>query len=100
LSILLVDSDDDTSSNTALQQALDDALTELETVHQAFINGNESLQIDAISDPALQEMLEDITPELMGFYNRKRRHSTLGYLSPHDFELRSKRQILCARNWV
>ena len=33
---------------------------------------------------------------VMGFYNRKRRHSTLGYLSPHDFEMRSKRQILCA----
>jgi len=33
---------------------------------------------------------------VMAFYNRKRRHSTLGYLSPHNFELRSKRQILCA----
>jgi transposase InsO family protein len=33
---------------------------------------------------------------VMGFYNYKRRHSALGYLSPHDFEIRSKRQILCA----
>jgi transposase InsO family protein len=29
-------------------------------------------------------------------YNRKRRHSGLGYLGPHEFEMRSTRQILCA----
>lgn len=33
---------------------------------------------------------------VMGFYNRKRRHSTLGYLSPHEFEMVSTRQTLCA----
>jgi putative transposase len=29
---------------------------------------------------------------IMGFYNRQRRHSALGYVSPHDFEMQFLRQ--------
>ena len=35
------------------------------------------------------EVREDLEPYIELFYNRRRRHSTLGYLSPAMFELQS-----------
>jgi len=32
---------------------------------------------------------------VMGFYNRRRRHSSLGYLNPEHFEAQYKRQLCC-----
>ena len=35
-----------------------------------------------------QEAITDIFFYIVGFYNRQRLHSSLGYLSPEDFERR------------
>ena len=35
-----------------------------------------------------QEAMTDIFSYIVGFYNRERRHSSLGYLSPEEFERR------------
>ena len=35
-----------------------------------------------------QEAMTDIFSYIVGFYNRQRRHSSLGYLSPEEFEQR------------
>lgn len=35
-----------------------------------------------------QEAQTDIFAYILGFYNRQRRHSSLGYLSPEEFERR------------
>lgn len=32
------------------------------------------------------DVIEDVFDYIERFYNLKRRHSTLGYLSPYDFE--------------
>lgn len=38
--------------------------------------------------PTRQEAQTDIFAYILGFYNRQRRHSSLGYLSPEEFERR------------
>lgn len=40
----------------------------------------------------------EIFSYVMGFYNRVRRHSALGYLSPHDFEMQFLRQTCTPLN--
>jgi len=36
--------------------------------------------------PTRQNLITAIFSYIEGFYNRKRRHSTLGYLSPKDYQ--------------
>ena len=42
--------------------------------------------LDLYSWPTRQSLMTAIFSYIEGFYNRKRRHSTLGYLSPKDYE--------------
>jgi len=56
---------------------------EIETFLGRFKTENRSLLLDAPSLEALQEVVD----ERMGYYNRVRRHSALGYRAPYDFLL-------------
>jgi len=50
-----------------------------------------SLKIERLHErryATLEELRADVADYIEGFYNRRRRHSTLGYLSPVMFELR------------
>jgi len=50
-----------------------------------------SLKIERLHErryATLEELRTDVADYIEGFYNRRRRHSTLGYLSPVMFELR------------
>ncbi len=42
--------------------------------------------------PTRRELTGEVFESIEGFYNRTRRHSTLGYLSPADFEDSTRRQ--------
>ena len=41
--------------------------------------------------PTRRELISEVFEFVEGFYNTTRRHSTLGYLSPAQFELRASR---------
>jgi transposase InsO family protein len=47
---------------------------------------------------SLQQARTEIFGYIMGFYNRLRRHSALGYLSPSHFDMQFKRQICTLSN--
>ena len=47
---------------------------------------------------SLTQARTEIFGYIMGFYNRVRRHSALGYLSPNAFELQHKRQLCTPLN--
>lgn len=40
--------------------------------------------------PTRRELIGEVFDYIEAFYNRTRRHSTLGYLSPMQFELRAQ----------
>ena len=46
--------------------------------------------------PTRQQARTAIFEYIEAFYNRQRRHSTLGYLSPAEFEVRYHRQATAA----
>lgn len=49
-----------------------------------------SLKIERLHErryATLEELRADVADYIEGFYNRRRRHSTLGYLSPVMYEL-------------
>ena len=47
---------------------------------------------------ALAQARAEIFSYIMRFYNRIRRHSALGYISPYDFEMQFKRQTYTPLN--
>jgi transposase InsO family protein len=47
---------------------------------------------------SLSQARTEIFSYIMGFYNRIRRHSALGYVSPKDFEMQYKRQLCTPLN--
>ena len=54
---------------------------------ESFFSTLKGDQVHAQDYQTYQEAKTDIFSYIEGFYNRKRRHSSLGYLSPEDFEL-------------
>jgi len=60
--------------------ALDNAAAE------SFFATLQTELLDRFSWPTRQSLMTAIFSYIEGFYNRKRRHSTLGYLSPKDYE--------------
>ena len=53
---------------------------------ESFFSTLKGDQVHAQDYQTYQEAKTDIFSYIEGFYNRKRRHSSLGYLSPEDFE--------------
>jgi transposase InsO family protein len=62
--------------------ALDNAVAE------SFLATLKTELLDRRSWPSRQALASAIFEYVEGFYNRKRRHSTLGYLSPAEYERR------------
>lgn len=63
LSILLAESDN-TATDLNLQQVFDNALSEWQAVHQAFLVSDAMLEIEAIQNATLQQSLQELTPLL------------------------------------
>jgi len=58
-------------------------------VESFFATLKTELLVNAHPYPTRQDVRTEIFAYLEGFYNRSRRHSTLGYLSPVEFEQRA-----------
>lgn len=54
---------------------------EMEAFNSGFKTKNRSLLLD----PKTPEQLEAVVAERMGYYNRERRHSTIGYRAPATY---------------
>ena len=55
-------------------------------VVESFFATLKTEEVDDVSYETRQQAKTSIFSYLEGFYNSKRRHSSLGYLSPNDFE--------------
>ncbi len=55
---------------------------------ESFFSTLKGEQVHFQTYPTRQEARTDIFSYILGFYNRERRHSSLGYLSPDEFERR------------
>ena len=58
-------------------------------VESVFATLKTELLVNAHPYSTRQDVRTEIFAYLEGFYNRSRRHSTLGYLSPVEFEQRA-----------
>jgi putative transposase len=59
------------------------------SVAESFFATLKKELVDLRSWPEKSELRSEIFDYIETFYNRRRRHSTLGYLSPVDFENRT-----------
>jgi putative transposase len=48
--------------------------------------------------PTRRELASEVFEYIEGFFNRTRRHSTLGYLSPEQFEIDNERKTISIKN--
>jgi putative transposase len=65
-------------------------------VAESFFATLECELLDRSSWPTRRALATEIFDFIEGFYNPRRRHSTLGYLSPADYEASHRRPVPAA----
>lgn len=65
-----------------------------DAVAESFFATLDCELLDRCSWPTRRELSTAAFDFIEAFYNRRRRHSTLGYLSPADYEASHLRQVL------
>ncbi len=60
------------------------------TMMESFWNGMQRELLDTRTWPTVQELASAIFEWIEAWYNPRRRHTNLGMLSPHDYEILHK----------